>query len=67
MHFSYCASASELCNVFPYKAAINILPLVFPLQLQKITDEGIKFRQRYHVEDFPAIIIIDPRTGERSF
>ena len=34
------------------------------LQIQRITDEGIKFRQLYQVESYPAIIIIDPRTGE---
>jgi len=30
-----------------------------------ITDEGIKFKQLYHVEKYPYIAVIDPITGEK--
>ena len=33
------------------------------LQIHSITDDGLRFKQLYHVETFPYISIIDPRTG----
>lgn len=33
------------------------------MQIHKITDSGIKFKQLYKVSSFPFIAIIDPRTG----
>lgn len=35
------------------------------LQVYRITDDGVRFRQLYHVETYPYIAIIDPRTGEK--
>ena len=32
-------------------------------QIHRITDEGIKFKQLYHVTNFPYVAILDPRTG----
>jgi hypothetical protein len=32
-------------------------------QIHSITDDGLRFKQLYHVETFPYISIIDPRTG----
>ncbi|CAI8008085.1 UBX domain-containing protein 7 [Geodia barretti] len=34
-------------------------------QIHSITDDGLRFKQLYHVETFPYISIIDPRTGEK--
>ena len=36
---------------------------VGPSQIQRITDDGVRFKQLYHVTNFPYIAIIDPRTG----
>ena len=32
-------------------------------QIQRIADEGVKFRQLYQCNEYPSILIIDPRTG----
>ena len=32
-------------------------------QIHKITDDGIRFKQLYHVNSFPYVAILDPRTG----
>jgi thioredoxin-related protein len=36
------------------------------LQIQHITDDGIRFRQLYEVEGCPIIMVIDPRTGQHE-
>ena len=35
------------------------------LQIHRITDDGVKFKQLYHTTTFPYVAILDPRTGKR--
>ena len=37
--------------------------VVYCLQIHKITDDGLKFKQLYNVDKFPYVAIVDPRTG----
>lgn len=34
-------------------------------QIHSITDDGLRFKQLYHVTTFPYVAILDPRTGEK--
>lgn len=35
------------------------------MQVYRINDEGAQFQNMYHIESYPSIVVIDPRTGEK--
>lgn len=37
--------------------------MVYYLQIHRITDDGMRFKQLYHIDSYPYIAVIDPRTG----
>ena len=37
--------------------------LIINVQVYRVNEAGIKFMQLYHIETYPNIAIIDPRTG----
>ena len=38
---------------------------VVPVQVSSITDDGIEFSRLYHVDKYPYVAVVDPRTGEK--
>ena len=68
-----CTRLPKLCSVlytctFMYTHLyMYAIHFVYSVQIHKITDDGIKFKQLYNVNKFPYVAIVDPRTGTVVF
>ena len=76
-HLKVCQKYSAACHVFislltdeTLHLMNDILPLtlmkidVYLLQVYRDSNEGERFIQFYHVNSYPYLAVLDPRTGK---